>query len=179
MHRAYSTTSVFILLILIFTDSSEAKTNNVLNNVFKVNRFPIQFAFPSDWKMVNKDNPFDLQLTNNNAYFSVFAFEKIDLAEGQTPQSIFNRQNDDLLGKRTNTKLVSTQSTMSGNITRNSKLYFGEKDGSKNYYYFSLIQFNDNPDVFMWVLISAIPSYAKREIVNWNNILSSATLISE
>lgn len=49
---------------------------------------------------------FDLQITNNDCYISIMAYTYVDLPQDITPQDIYDLQNEDLLSKRENVKLI-------------------------------------------------------------------------
>lgn len=140
-----------------------------------VGGYDIGFSFPKGWKAVKDKTPYDLQYTNGQSYASVFAFNPEDLAQGQTPADIFRQQREALAGKRKNVEFLSEQTVADDANTRiRSVLFSGEKDGSLNHYYCNLVELKAQPRVFAWLLFSATPSVAKRNMDVWKTIAASA-----
>lgn len=54
-------------------------------------------------------------------------------------------------------------------------MYSAEHEGSKNYYYCNLVEFDDE-DRFMWAIFTGLPSYAEKHVEDWKAILRSVEL---
>lgn len=125
---------------------------------FEIDGYGITMTAPGEWEEEEESN-FDMQIHDERTYFSVYAYYFIDLAKADTPESIYELQNEDLFSKRDNVEIVEDPVTYSSNgktITRT--LYSAEKEGDKFYYVSCLITFDDNDEVFAWALVSAQPS---------------------
>jgi hypothetical protein len=135
----------------------------------------ITFTFPESWRELADKEPYDLQCTNGNAYASVFAFRAIDLSENTTPLDIFEMQKEDLFSRRTNVKKISeTEDYLSDDARIRSELYSAEKDELKNYYYCNVIDLAGDTGAFAWLIFTAVPSYADRNLDTWKQIVKSA-----
>ena len=143
---------------------------------FSVENYNLQITADSTFSKRNTGN-FDLQITNDKSYISIFAFEYIDLSNGQTPLDVFDIQNEEIFTRRVNINLIEeTKSQSFSNCTITQALYSAEKDGVKNYYAPYLIDFPED-EVFAWVLITATPSYLSKNREYLNNIVCTLTTI--
>ncbi len=152
------------LLTVILLTSSGGSPHSAETTEFTIDYYNLSFTTPSGWEKTDSPN-FDIQCSNQDANFSVFAFYTIDLAKDETPDDIYNYQTTDILTKRDNPELIKemTEKEVNDKIIK-TILYSAERDGQKNYYYSCLVEFKDNPDIFAWVLINGYPSYiAKNE----------------
>lgn len=166
-----------LTMVMITGCTSNLKKNEEKN--FVIEDYNISFSFPEKWDKVT-DTQFDLQCTNGNSYASIFVFDKIDLAEGQTPLDVYYAQNDDIMSKRENVKIVSEEKVNDvENKQIRSIMYSGENEGLKNYYYSNLIEFEENDDVFAWILFTAMPSYVESNIEMYDSITASANIVEE
>ncbi len=132
------------------TESQEEK--------FVIDYYDIVVPTEGDWKDVTEGKPFDLQLHDGNSYYSVMAYKYVDLAEGQTPEDIYEWHNEDIMGKRDNSQLITADivTKMDGKcITK--RMYSAERDGNKNYYVSYLVDFEEE-ETFAWVLVTATPT---------------------
>ena len=163
------------LVAIALVGSGTACSQVAANTFVVVEGYDIGFSFPKGWEKVTDKAPYDLQFTNGECYGSVFAFNVGDLPEGLTPLDVYRRQRDDLVGKRKRVEFLSDETVADDAHTRiRSVLFSGEKDGAQNYYYGNLVELKARPDVFAWVLFSATPSYAKKNLDVWKTIVASA-----
>ncbi|MDF2541416.1 MAG: hypothetical protein K0S47_1134 [Herbinix sp.] len=164
---------IFIVLVITMLNACNRITSDS-ENVYLIEDYDVSFTFPGDWEDT-KGEVFDLQCTDEDAYASIFVYNKIDLSEGQTTEDLFHIQNEDLLGKRENVKLVSEENTYeTGNKQIHEVMYSAELDGIKNNYYFNLIEFDEEAEVFAWVLFTSVPLETKINMDTWKKIISSA-----
>jgi hypothetical protein len=142
---------------------------------------PIEFTFPSGWKVNNEEHLFDLQCISrfDDMTTGVFVFTNEDLAEGSKPHDILSSQIKDLESKRTNF-VVLEEKTIHEDDTRSvtTVTYSGDKGSLKSIYCFSLIQFADDPSVFAVVLQTAVPSVYRERKGLLAEVVRSARLIS-
>jgi len=117
-------------------------------------------SFPSGWKLYEKENPFDLQCfsAQEDLMTAVFVFDRRDIAEATAAEDIFALQVDDLRSKRENFNLIEeTKDAADGGRRIKTVVYSGEKGVERNYYIFSLVEFDDS-DEFAVVLQTCFPS---------------------
>ena len=120
---------------------------------------------------------FDLQITNDNTYISIMAYDYIDLPQNITPQDVYDMQNEDIFSRRDAVTVVDeakTQTLPQGTVVYG--VHSAEKDGVKNYYASYLIDLSEK-ETFAWVLITAAPSYFKNNSDYLHNIVCSLTTI--
>ncbi len=166
---------LFILISCILFSNIGCTLIQPSEKIFSIDNYNLQITADSTFSQENDSN-FDLQITNDKAYISIFAFKYIDLSNEQTPLDIFDKQNEDIFSRRTEVNLIEeTKSQSFSNHTITQALYSAEKDGVKNYYAPYLIDFPED-DVFAWVLITATPSYLIDNREYLNNIV--CTLIT-
>ena len=138
--------------------------------------YNIRFHLPEDWREKPIET-WDLHYTNGNSWFNVYIYSYIDLAKDQTPMDMFEYHNKNLAEPRDNfQEVVDKDIKLLNNEFVSSKLFSGEADGMKNWYYCALVDFGEGED-FAWVLFTATPSYLKSHIEMYNDILYSAELI--
>lgn len=121
----------------------------------------VEIQFPPGWRENDSEHPYDLQ------YFSaaetmntgVFLYKSEDLSAESTPQEIFAWHVEDLGSKRENFAVQEPEQTedLDGK-TITTAVYAGDKDASRFYYKFTLVEFEDSPDRFLITLQVAIPS---------------------
>ena len=166
---------LFILVSCILFSNIGCTLIQPSEKIFSIDNYNLQITADSTFSQENDSN-FDLQITNDKSYISIFAFKYIDLSKEQTPLDIFDKQNEDIFSRRTEVNLIEeTKSQSFSNHTITQALYSAEKDGVKNYYAPYLIDFPED-DVFAWVLITATPSYLIDNREYLNNIV--CTLIT-
>lgn len=151
-------------LVLISGCNLTETTNKMkMDKEFFIDYYNISFTASQEWSETDQDN-FDLQITNGDSYFSVMTYYTIDLPEGDTPESIYAWQNEDLFSKRENVEIVAEEPVVisDGKIIT-ATMFSAERDGKKNYYYSCLVQFGIiNKDVFSWIIVTAQPSYMQK-----------------
>jgi len=134
----------------------------------------IGFTFPEIWEPSEDMGPFDLRCFNGSAYFNTFLYYPIDLSKGQAPYEIYQLQTDDLLSRRDNVEKIGDEKQFDlkdKHITL--QMYSAEKEGIKNYYYSTLVEFKEEDSPFLWVLFTSVPSYALEHQQEWEEILKS------
>lgn len=155
------------------------KENDVEDKEFVIDYYNISITTDYTWSDTERTN-WDLQLTNTNSYISIMAYYEIDLAEGQTAIDIYEWQNDDVLNKRENVKVIEPLEVIDTDDKKfTTTLYSAENDGMKNYYYSILVEFDEHEDVFAWVLITASPSYFAKNKENYLDIINTMKYMSE
>lgn len=150
-----------VLLILSAAGCERAPTDEAADQYIVVGNGPVQFTFPAGWHKNPKEHPFDLQYFSKfeNMNTGVFLFAKEDLAQKVVPRELFEQQIQDMESKRKNFKMVEKEQVVQ---LKGKKLttvvYSGEKESSKYYYRFTLIEFAEDPMLIPIVLQISIPS---------------------
>lgn len=164
------------------SNSDNGKVTGTKSMSLVTNYAPIEFAFPAGWHVNPEDHPFDLQVLSRRQEMNtgVFVFKKEDVALDSTPTHIFWRQVEDMKSKRKNfieQEAVRREEYEDKTIT--SVTYAGEKDLSRDYYTFSLVEFRGNDSVFAVVLQVSKPGdwAASKPILE--SIARSAKLVPE
>lgn len=138
--------------------------------VFTVDSYSLQLTADTTFQE-KTGGSFDLQITNNQAYVSVMAFQYAELPQDMTPADVYELQNQEIFTKRTNVVTLEEPHTLSGSeITFG--LYSAENDGTKNYYASYLIDFPEE-ETCAWVLVTATPSYFEKNREQLNTIVCS------
>lgn len=157
------------------TDNTEEMrtADKPAENTFVIENYGVKVTFGSDWEKLD-DHPFDLQCGNQNAYASIFCYEKIDLASGQEPMDIFQMQIEDVFSRRENVELFEEGKVREadGKIIT-TFIYMAEKDGVKNAYHCSLVEFQETDEKFVWIMFTSVPSYIMNNMESWDEILDS------
>jgi len=93
---------IFLLTVsLLFCASSCAFLDGIsslfetTDKVFEVEGYDLQIKADSTFYKTDADN-LDLQITNDDAYISILAYEYIDLPTDTTPLDVYYIQNEDL-----------------------------------------------------------------------------------
>lgn len=149
--------------------------------VMTADGYGIQVTLSGEWSR-QEDTAFDLQCvySDEEAYASFFYYYYIDMLEGTTAEDIFEIQNQDIIDKRDNVKIVEDVSERtSGDKTIRSIVFSAERNGSKNYYYANLVEFGKEADQFAWVLFTSIPSDMEQNRAEYNQILDSMEYTGE
>lgn len=143
---------------------------------FEIGNSGVEASFDSSWKQ-ESDTPYDLQCGNGSSYAGFFGYEKDDLAEGSAPMDIYDKQNEQIFSSRTNVKLVEEgEQRSTGGKTVYTTLYSAELDGTKNFYYCGLIQFDESDEVFVYAMFTSLPSDIEENRPAWDEILDSVSL---
>ena len=109
----------------------------------------------------------------------VFLYKSEDLSKQSTPQRIFERQIDDLKSKRKNFTIIEPKQTETlGDKRITTAVYSGERNVSRYYYKFTLIEFTENREQFLVALQVAIPSEWSQSQPILEEITRSARVVS-
>ncbi len=141
----------------------------------------IELQFPVGWYKNESEHPYDLQYfsKNQNMNTGVFLYKSEDLSKQSTPQRIFERQIDDLKSKRKNFTIIEPKQTENlGDKTITTAVYSGERNVSRYYYKFTLVEFADNREQFLVALQVAIPSEWSQSQPILEEITRSARVVS-
>lgn len=161
----------FLVMVFLMTGCSGIAEED---QIMQVEGYDLNLTLPGNWEKVTKENPYDLYCTNGSAYMGMFVYYNIDLPEGETPDQIYDYQIEDLFAQRENMKIVEEKAVeVTNGKTITSTMYSAEREGTKNYYYCNLIQFEGDVDRFMWVIFTGLPSYAEKHVEEWETILRS------
>jgi hypothetical protein len=119
---------------------------------FVTNNRPIEFTFPNGWYLNKEKNPFDLQCFSRqeNMNTGVFAYSRKEFPN-MTLRDVLQQHVDDVKSKRQN---FSERESLQTKELTDKKLttvaYIAEKDGSKNCYRFTLIEFSRKARYLSW-----------------------------
>ena len=141
----------------------------------------LELRFPSGWYENESEHPYDLQYFSQNQSMTtgVFLYKVEDLAADSTPQRMLIWHIDDLKAKRQNFTIIEPEQTESIEKKRiTTAVYSGEKDLSRYYYKFTLVEFTESPDQFLVVLQVAIPSQWSKSKPILEEITRSAKILS-
>ena len=136
--------------------------------------------FPSGWEKLENDN-FDLRCSLNDGeqHALFWVYNDLDLSKDSTRNSIYKEGIDNILSARQNVELIEDEKTATtGNKTITTILYSAEKESTKFYYYYCLVEIEGTDDYF-WVLFTAIPSVAQKNIDKWNSITESIAPVTK
>lgn len=138
----------------------EGKVNGVsADETFEIEAYHLTLKTDDKWVKTDAEN-FDVQISDGNSRLSVMAYRDIDLAEGQTPAGLYTWHTEDLLSRRENVETVEgTKTQKRAGKTMQYSLHSAERNGNKNYYLSCLVTFDDQDEVFVWVLYNGTPSY--------------------
>lgn len=149
-----------ILSLLLLLGFSLPGPSQAAPVTFKTSYGSMAFTFPQGWFANPEDHPYDLQCLSRDERMNtgVFVFLKTDLAETTTPRDIYLRQIEDMRSKRGGFKLLEAEQRLEqGRRSFTSVVYAGEKNLSRYFYRFTLIEFLDDPDQFAVALQVALP----------------------
>ncbi len=142
----------------------------------------VELSFPAGWYKNPRKHPFDLQLFSKNDRMNtgVFLFAKEDLAEDLAPRELLARQIQDLRSKRRNFHPVELEQVASlKGKTLTSVVYSGDKDASRDYYRFTLIEFAENPALVAVAIQVSLPEYWRANKPVLEAITASARVTSK
>lgn len=171
----------FLIPTLLFTLGCARDSTAPAGQYVATANGPVEFQFPAGWHENEEEHPFDLQWLSNDQRTNtgVFLFAKEDLAEDFAPSTLFERQIDDLRSKRKNFDALEPKRVVKvGNKTLTTAVFSGEKDSSRAFYRFTLIEFADNPEWLPFVLQVSIPSYWEKTKPVLEGITASARIRS-
>jgi len=126
---------------------------------------PVEFEFPAGWYQ-DREGPYDLQCTSGDEQMTtgIFLFLKADLADDLTAPQLLELQIDDLRSKRQNFQVLEAQQTVQLPDKQLTTVVFsGEKNLSKYYYKFTLVEFAKHPEFPVVMIQVAIPSEWARQ----------------
>lgn len=138
----------------------------------------VELHLPAGWTR-EEETPFDLQVFSGRrrAMAGVFEFHRNDLAEGVTPHDILETQVKDLASKRDGFHEIAPEERREeGDRTLTSALHSGKRDGDEFYYRYTLVEFREDPELFLVVLQVASPEHYPKALPVFEGILRSATL---
>ena len=164
--------AVFLIVIAVWSASGCTTVNT-----YKANGYDnVSVTCNNTWINVTEGTPYDLQITNKSAYFSIMAYRLVDLAQGQTPRDIYAAHNEWIKESRDNCVTVKNEVTRkSGDNIIVETLFSAEKDSNKNYYDSYLIT-NEESDTFLWVLITTLPSMYENTKEEFTSMIESIVL---
>lgn len=176
--------NIIIMMILLVCLTGCGINNDIsdegTDKQFYIEDYDISLSVPKEWREYDSESEYDLYLTNGESYLGVMTYYMIDLPKGYTIEGVYEIQNDDFLSRRENVEIVEPQKTISFEGKKiTTTMFSGERDGGKNYYYSCLVTFDDNPDVFAWILISALPSRMLRQQEDMLNIIKTMEYMGE
>lgn len=121
----------------------------------------IRFMLPQGYGKSEHD-AFNAFFQNGDANFGVFADRAENLTDYSTRESYFDSQNERLMEGRESVYVrEETKQYEVNNLIIHKKVYSAYKDISLNYYYCYLVEFQENPDIVAWVIITALPEYGE------------------
>ena len=152
------------------TDDSQNKTQ-----IAEAAGYDIRFYLSESWQ----DEPIEawhLHYVNGASQFAASLYKCMDLADGQTQMDVFEDEISSIAALRDYFQEVDDDDVeLLNNEFVTTKLFSGERDGAKYWYYFALVDFGDDKD-FASILFVATPSHVKANIEMYNEILRSAEL---
>jgi len=139
----------------------------------------VELSFPAGWHKNPKKHPYDLQCLSKESEMNtgVFQFSTKDLARDTTGKTILGFQIEDLRSKRQNFEIEEPEEIIKlENKVLTTILFSGEKDKSRYFYKYTLVEFNDNSEIFIVVLQVAVPSLWVKVKPILNEIIKSARI---
>lgn len=139
----------------------------------------MQIKVPKGWEDVEDKSEYDIRILNDDiGYNGMFVYTKEDVNEGTTPLNVLELQVEDLMSKREKVEKVEDIKTTEVDGKKiSTALYSAEKDGSKNMYYFNLIEFTNNKDIFAVSIQTFLPEDLKKGRIEVDKIIQSAELL--
>jgi hypothetical protein len=137
----------------------------------------LELTVPFGWYENPKEHPFDLQVFSLDRRMNTgaFVYQAVNLAEEMTPTRVFEDHVEDLRSKRKNFREHEGEAKGSAEgMTSRSVFYSGEKAGAKNIYQVSLVEFDEDPSVFVVFLQICVPSDWSEGKSTFEEILRSA-----
>lgn len=158
-------------------ETAEKKVSNNQRVTFANGSLEIEF--PKGWSENEKENPFDIQYFDNRQRMNtgVFLYKSEDLAADATPQGTLEFHINDLQSKREKFTILEPEQTESLEGKKlTTAIYSGERNASKNYYKFTLVEFDEDPDQYLVILQVALPSTWRTSKPTLEEITRSAQL---
>lgn len=145
-----------------------------ITKLFQVPGYDVWVTVPSDWEKTGSQN-MDIQLTNGEMNLSIWVYSKRDLTAGQSVRDFFLETNGRLLEKRDDTRQLEDVSvTEEEDRTLYHVRWSAEKDGHRNSYDFSFIEFR-NTDTMVWVMVNGMPSVIEARSESIRGMVSTVT----
>lgn len=163
---------VLVLLCLIAAGCGmPEEENETKEKVFNIEDFGLTLKTDESFRLSDGGENFDLQITDGNCYISFMVYKKIDLAEEQTPESVYDYHISDMFSRRENVTVISEKSygVYAGRDVIHSR-YSAELNGNKNWYDMYLVDFKGE-DTFAWVLVTAMPSHLETYGDDYKNVV--------
>lgn len=114
----------------------------------------VEFVFPSGWKVNDKNENFDLHVKSKDLtdVTGVFVYNRQDMSDDSTPQTIIDYQIEQLKEIRKNFEVLneSEEYEVNGN-SYITVVYSGEMDGFVYAYRLTTISFQDS-DIFAYIV---------------------------
>lgn len=163
-----------LLLSLILLLSGCAKANTSEEKAFAVEGLDVEFMVPESWEEQDKAN-FDFKIKSRRSMMMGFVYYLADFTQGQTPQSIFDDMEQQIMEKRENPKIVTADilSTLDDK-TIHSDVFTARKEGVDRHYYASLIEFKGKEGQFVCVVFVTRSENFEKEKPIFDKILQSA-----
>lgn len=140
----------------------------------------VELRVPAGWTR-EPETQFDLQVFSRRrlAMAGVFEFHRRDLAPTTTPHDILERQVEDLRSRRDDFHAIAPEERREeGDRTLTSALHSGKKEGDEFYYRYTLVEFREDPEVFLAVLQVAAPEHYPKSLPVFDAFLRSATVVT-
>ena len=173
---------IVVVAILTMTGCWPRSSGDDKSQYFATADGTVELGFPAGWHKARGDNPYDLQCfsADEGMTTGVFQFAKTDLAEGAMSHKLLEQQVNDLRSKRENFKILEDEQVVRlEDKTLTTVVYSGEKDSSRYYYRFTLVEFTEKPEILLVVLQVSIPSSWVKDKPIHEEITKSARIRSE
>ena len=127
---------------------------------FTINNIDATVMLPSGWFADMEDTELDLFCTNNSAFMGVLGYHYIDFTSDKTSKEIWQEQTEQTLEDiyKNSEQISYTPSFTRSDKTLDAQLYSATVDDSKIYICFIFVEQKENPDRFLWMQFSCIPS---------------------
>lgn len=168
-----------LLLAAIWMTVQQVRTHNLPPVEYVSAGVPIALTFPGGWYENTGEHPFDLQAFSKDEQMNTALFVYACPAEERAmlPRQNFNFHLEDIQSKREHFELLEEESQFShAGKTITSVTYSAEHGKGPDFYRFSLLQFDHNPEVFGVVLQIAVPTGWGQAKPIFDEILKSAAL---
>lgn len=127
---------------------------------FTIDDYGLSFTATEKWEIDDNPGEFDIQIKDGDSNISIMAYYSSEIPDGWTSEYTYEWQNEELFRKRDNVSEVEPlQVIESEGKTIFTTMISAEREEVKNYYYSCLVQFDDNEDVFAFVIFNGVPSH--------------------
>lgn len=146
-------------------------------NKYKTKDKKISFRAEGYQKIKDKSD-YDLRLKNEKSYIGVFSYDINDFGEATSKIEVAYRTIDDLMSRRTEVKVEVPMKKIEDNAhTIYQVVYTAKRDGTKNVYCFSIVEFDQNTDLFAVVIFTSLAPYKEEVLYEHTEILKTAELL--